>query len=145
MLNKIESLNVSAAMYNFSLSLQTFYPKDQKQHATPELNETEAKMNTTALSVEQLNFSYVATACVDIIKLPLIDILRISIKPEDLWKKIKQCDPLMEGPYKLKPDQKTKCGCISSHKPPITPDYCVFDVTLVTTPLSPVSTVWERH
>lgn len=92
-----------------------------------------AKMTPTKLSVEQMNFAYVAIACVDVIKLPLIDILHSNIDPENLLSAIQQCTALMTGHYQLDPDQKAKCGFTSPNQSPKTPDYSEFDVTLVST------------
>lgn len=107
----------------------------QKRNATPELKDTEVKMTTTKLSDKQLNFAYVALACVDIIKLPLIDILRSSIEPQDLREAVQKCNPLMKGRFRLRPEQKAKCGFTSPNQSPKTPtpppNYNDFDVTLV--------------
>lgn len=92
-------------------------------------------MTTTKLSDKQLNFAYVALACVDIIKLPLIDILRSSIEPQDLREAVQKCNPLMKGRFRLRPEQKAKCGFTSPNQSPKTPtpppNYNDFDVTLV--------------
>lgn len=79
------------------------------------------------LSEKQLNFARFSIVCVDIIKLPLIDILNIYIKPSELEKKIKACQSLLIGEYKLNSDQQKKC-CYNSSK---VPDYSEFDVTLL--------------
>lgn len=79
------------------------------------------------LSDEQLNFAHVAIACVDIIKLPLIDILRSSVEPKDLCMAVQQCTSLMNSILNF--EQKAKCG-LSLHQ---TPDYSEFDVTLLST------------
>lgn len=84
-------------------------------------------MAVTHLSQKQLNFARLSTVCVDIIKLPLIDILNIYIKPSDLDKHIKGCRSLLTGEYRLNPDQQRKCCYNSSN----VPDYSEFDVTLL--------------
>lgn len=84
-------------------------------------------MTSTTLSKKQLNFARFSILCVDIITLPLKDILDIFVKPADLDKKIKACPPLLTGIYKLNPDEKKKCCYNSSN----TPDYSTFDITLL--------------
>lgn len=79
------------------------------------------------LSQKQLNFARLSIVFVDIIKLPLIDILKIFIKPAELEKSIKGCPSLLTGKDKLNPDQQKKC-CFYSFK---LPDYSKFDVTLL--------------
>lgn len=70
------------------------------------------------------NFQWITGASVDLIKLPLIDILASYIKPVDLFLKIKSCSTL-----KLRPDQQKICLI----QPPGIPDYNKFDVTLLYT------------
>lgn len=84
-------------------------------------------MTSTTLSKKQLNFAHFSILCVDIITLPLKDILDIFVKPADLHKKIKSCPLLLTGIHKLNPDQKKKC-CYNSLN---TPDYSTFDITLL--------------
>lgn len=79
------------------------------------------------LSQKQLNFARLSIVFVDIIKLPLIDILKIFIKPAELEKSIKGCPSLLTGKDKLNPDQQKKC-CFYSFN---VPDYSKFDVTLL--------------
>lgn len=89
----------------------------------------ELKQTMTArhLSQKQLNFARISIVCVDIIKLPLEDILNIFIKPTELVKNINACQSLLTGKFKLNPDQKTKC-CFNSTN---LPDYSRFDVSLL--------------
>lgn len=87
-------------------------------------------MTTTPnLSQKQLNFARFSIVCVDIIKLPLKDILNIYIKPAELENNIKSCPSLRTGVCKLNPDQQRKCCFISSN----VPDYSKFDVPLLYT------------
>lgn len=73
---------------------------------------------------DKRNFQWITVASVDLIKLPLIDILASYIKPVDLFLKIKSCSTL-----KLRPDQQKICLI----QPPGIPDYNKFDVTLLYT------------
>lgn len=82
------------------------------------------KMATSSLSNDKRNFQCVAVASVDLIKLPLRDILTCHIKPADLFQKIKSCSTL-----NLRKEQKTICQI----PPPARPDYNSFDVTLLYT------------
>lgn len=75
-------------------------------------------------SNDERNFQCITVASVDLIKLPLIDILASQIKPVDLFKKIQSCSTL-----KLLPDQRMICFI----QPPGLPDYNTFDVTLLYT------------
>lgn len=84
-------------------------------------------MASSNLSQKQINFARFSIVCVDIIKLPLKDILNIYIKPKELEKNIKACSSLRIGDYKLNPDQQKKC-CLKSSK---VPDYSKFDVPLL--------------
>lgn len=102
-------------------------------------------MTTTKLSDKQLNFAYVAIACVDIVKLPLIDILRNSIEPKDLREAVQKCKPLMEGRRRLRPEQKAKCGFTSPNQSPKTPDYGDFDVTLVSALIQNLCSQFQPH
>lgn len=72
-------------------------------------------------SNDKCNFQWVTVASVDLIKLPLRDILASHIKPADLFQKIQSCSTL-----KLLPDQRKFCII----QPP---DYNTFDVTLLYT------------
>lgn len=75
------------------------------------------------------NFTCFAIACVDIIKLPLIDILTDCIKPKELCNEIKKSSSLSTGKNKLLPDQLKKCSVL----PPGQPIYKEFDVSLLYT------------
>lgn len=81
-------------------------------------------MATSGSSNDTRNFQCVTVASVDVIKLPLSDILASHIKPVDLYHKIKSCSTL-----KLRPDQQKICFI----PPPGVPDYNKFDVTLLYT------------
>lgn len=80
------------------------------------------------LSKERLYFARVAIACVEYLKKPLIDILRSYIKPQNLCKKVRKCERFM---LSLHPIQKEKCGLNQSGADDVLPDYCSFDVTLL--------------
>lgn len=82
-------------------------------------------MAQTNLSKLQENFTCLAIVCVDLIKLPLIDILDNHIKPMDLYSEI-NCSTLISV-NKLGPDQKKICYVT----PPRIPDYSKFDVSLL--------------
>lgn len=84
-------------------------------------------MNSPFLSNDKLNFQCVTVASVDLIKLPLIDILTNSIKPVDLYRKISSCTNLKQGNSKLSHDQLRICYI----SPPDSPDYSRFDVALL--------------
>lgn len=80
------------------------------------------------LSKERLYFARVAIACVDYLKKPLINILRSFIKPQNLCEKVRECERFM---LSLHPNQKEKCGLKQSGEDDVLPDYCSFDVTLL--------------
>lgn len=82
------------------------------------------RMASSGPSNEEHNFQCVTVASVDFIKLPLKDILKNHIKPEDLFRAINACSTL-----KLRPDQQRICLI----QPPGVPDYNIFDVTLLYT------------
>lgn len=79
------------------------------------------------LSKLQENFTCFAIACVDLIKLPLIDILDNHVKPSDLYAKINSSTLIVGN--KLRRDQREICYIT----PPDIPDYSKFDVTLLYT------------
>lgn len=81
-------------------------------------------MTARDLSQKQLNFARISIVCVNIIKLPLEDILNIFIKPTELVKNIISCQSLLNGEFRLNPDQKRKCSINL-------PDYSKFDVGLL--------------
>lgn len=74
------------------------------------------------------NFQCVTEASLELIKLPLIDILHSQIKHEDLFLRIRS-SLLLSGRNKLRPDQLKLCY----FPPPLLPDYSKFDVTLLYT------------
>lgn len=71
------------------------------------------------------NFQCVTVASVELIQLPLRDILARCIKPGDLFNKIRSCSSL----NKLRQDQLKICFL----QPPLEPDYKAFDVSLLYT------------
>nr|XP_034318682.1 uncharacterized protein LOC105324463 isoform X2 [Crassostrea gigas] len=85
-------------------------------------------MASSSSSKEKHNFQCVTEASLELTKLPLVDILRRQIKPEDLFLKIKS-SLLLSGRNKLHPDQLKLCY----FPPPLLPDYSNFDVTLLYT------------
>lgn len=85
-------------------------------------------MASSSSSKDEHNFQCVSEASLKLIKLPLKDILRSQIKPEDLFFKIKS-SLLLSGRNKLRPDQLKLCY----FPPPLLPDYSKFDVTLLYT------------
>lgn len=85
-------------------------------------------MASSSSSRDKHNFQCVTEASLALIKLPLKDILRSQIKPENLFLKIKS-SLLLSGRSKLRPDQLKLCY----FPPPLLPDYSKFDVTLLYT------------
>lgn len=85
-------------------------------------------MASSSSSRDKHNFQCVTEASLELIKLPLKDILRSQIKPENLFLKIKS-SLLLSGRSKLRPDQLKLCY----FPPPLLPDYSKFDVTLLYT------------
>lgn len=75
------------------------------------------------------NFTCFAIACVDIIKLPLIDILTDCIEPKELYNEIKKSSSLSIGKNKLPPEQLKRCSVLPPHQP----IYEKFDVSLLYT------------
>lgn len=75
------------------------------------------------------NFNCVVKASLELINLPLIDILANHVKDVDLFQKIDSCPTLLSGRIQLRTDQLKKCYL----KPPALPDYSKFDVTLLYT------------
>lgn len=84
-------------------------------------------MATTHLSVEEQNFIRFVKACMDVIKLPLIDLLVYEIQPTDLYNKIQSSHLLSDKKNKLGKEQLKICFCL----PPAIPNYQTFDVTLL--------------
>lgn len=85
-------------------------------------------MASSSSSKDKHNFQCVTEASLELIKLPLKDILSSQIKPEDLFLKIKS-SLLLSGRNKLRPDQLKLCY----FPPPLLPNYRNFDVTLLYT------------
>lgn len=85
-------------------------------------------MACSYLSKEDHNFICFAKAGLDLIKLPLIDILFGLIKPVDLHNEISKSS-LLTGKTKLNEIQSRKCFI----SPPRLPNYNDFDVTLLYT------------
>lgn len=81
-------------------------------------------MASSCSSNDTRNFQCVTVASVDLIKLPLRDILTSHVKPEDLFQKINVCSTL-----RLRPEQQNICLI----QPPAVPDYNEFDITLLYT------------
>lgn len=80
------------------------------------------------LQKDKHNFQVVTEVSLELIKLPLKDILLSQIKPEDLFLKIKSSF-LFSGRNKLSSDQFKLCN----FPPPVLPDYDTFDVSLLYT------------
>lgn len=78
---------------------------------------------------ETENFNCVKVASVDLIKLPLADILFSQISPVNLFHEIGKCSTLFSGKCKLRTDQLSTCYL----QPPALPDSSRFDVTLLYT------------
>lgn len=85
-------------------------------------------MASVSLSKTGHNFICFAKVCVDIIKLPLIDILTQIVMPAEMYKTISN-STLTSGKNKLNPAPKKLCY----FPPPVLPDYSKFDVTLLYT------------
>lgn len=77
------------------------------------------------LSEEQHYFTCFTIVCVDIIKLPLKDILTLYVEPADLYDIMKYSSLVNEN--KLSSDQLSTCYVL----PPGLPDYNKFDATLL--------------
>lgn len=84
-------------------------------------------MAQKTLSELQENFTCLAIVCVDLIKLPLLDILNNHVKPSDLYTELNS-STLISG-NKLRSHQKKLCYIT----PPGIPDYSKFDVSLLYT------------
>lgn len=74
-----------------------------------------------SLSEEQLHFAWVSIICVDILKLPLIDILTFYIKPYELQEKIRL------HKLNLPLEQQNACNSTNANK------YNDFDISLLYT------------
>ncbi|XP_062592258.1 titin-like [Saccostrea cucullata] len=80
-------------------------------------------MASNSLSKGQQNFTTLAIACVDEIRIVFRDILESKIKIDDLYTKIQSCQDLSTGDYKLETIQREICEKAT--------DYEKFDVTLL--------------
>lgn len=86
-------------------------------------------MASPVLPKEGQNFIRFIKICLDVLKLPLVDILASEIQPADLYNKIQVSGLLLNGKNKLASMQLTICYL----PPPAIPDYSNFDVTLLYT------------
>lgn len=86
-------------------------------------------MASTGLSKEEQNFIRFVKVCVDVLKLPLIDILASEIKPVDLYDTLQSAFLLKDTKIKLRSNQLKICYLA----PPAIPDYNTFDITLLYT------------
>lgn len=74
------------------------------------------------------NFIRFVKVCLDVLKLPLVDLLKSEILSANLYNNIqKHSCSLLNGKYKLDSNQQSICFL----KPPAIPDYMQFDVTLL--------------
>lgn len=85
-------------------------------------------MTSKVLPKSEQNFIRFVKVCLDVLKLPLVDILASEIQPADLYNEIQQhsCS-LLNGKNKLDSNQRSICFL----QPPAIPDYKQFDVTLL--------------
>lgn len=86
-------------------------------------------MTSTCTAATKHNFYCVVKASLELINLPLIDILATYVKDVDLFNRINSCPNLLSGRNKLRIDQQKICYLT----PPAVPDYKKFDVTLLYT------------
>lgn len=86
-------------------------------------------MTSTCTATTKHNFYCVVKACLELINLPLVDILATYVKDVDLFNQINSCPNLLSGRNKLRTDQQKICYLT----PPAVPDYKKFDVTLLYT------------
>lgn len=86
-------------------------------------------MASPVLPKEAQNFIRLVKICLDVLKLPLVDILASEIQPADLYNKIQVSGLLLNGKNKLALMQQRICYL----PPPAIPDYNTFDVTLLYT------------
>lgn len=84
-------------------------------------------MTTPCSTATNHNFNIVIKASLELINLPLIDILANHVKDVDLFKEINSCQTLLSGRNQLRTDQRRICFLT----PPAKPDYKQFDVTLL--------------
>lgn len=85
-------------------------------------------MASKVLPKSEQNFIRFVKVCLDVLKLPLVDILGSEFQPADLYNEIQQhsCS-LLNGKNKLDSNQRSICLL----SPPAIPDYNKFDVTLL--------------
>lgn len=86
-------------------------------------------MASSVLPKGAQNFIRFVKICLDVLKLPLVDILASEIQPADLYNKIQVSGLLLNGKNKLASMQLKICYL----PPPAIPDYSNFDVTLLYT------------
>lgn len=86
-----------------------------------------ALISAKTLSKDEQNYIRFVKACMDVVKLPLIDILDYQIHPKDLYSKIQTSCLLTEKRSKLSLQQLHFCFV----QPPSLPDYTTFDVSLL--------------
>lgn len=86
-------------------------------------------MASVDLLKEEQNFIRFVKVCVDVLKLPLIDILACEIKPVDLYDTLQSSSLLKDAKIKLRSDQLKICYLA----PPAIPDYNTFDLTMLYT------------
>lgn len=84
-------------------------------------------MTTPCSTATNHNFNIVIKASLELINLPLLDILASHVKDVDLFKEINSCQTLLSGRNQLRTDQRRICFL----SPPAKPDYKQFDVTLL--------------
>lgn len=84
-------------------------------------------MTTPCSTATNHNFNIVIKASLELINLPLIDILANHVKDVDLFNRINSCQTLLSGRNQLRTDQRRICFL----SPPAKPDYKQFDVTLL--------------
>lgn len=89
-----------------------------------EKNFTERGRVPRNASNEELNLIWISITGVDVIKLPLVDILALYVQPADLYKNIEGTS-LIAGKNKLQSDQLEVCFILL----PDLPDYNKFDFT----------------
>lgn len=84
-------------------------------------------MTSTCTAATKHNLNCVVKASLELINLPLIDILATYVKDVDLFNEINSCQTLLSGKNKLLTVQQKICYLT----PPDVPDYKKFDVTLL--------------
>lgn len=85
-------------------------------------------MASKVLPKTEQNFIRFVKVCLDVLKLPLVDLLKSEIHSANLYNNIqKHSCSLLNGKNKLDSNQQSICFL----KPPAIPDYMQFDVTLL--------------